>query len=44
MRATKSFLRSAFDAIIEARAREAARTVAYYQSYSNLDADEPAKR
>lgn len=44
MSASKSFLRSAFDAIIEARTREAERTVAYYQRNTNLDATKTDKR
>ncbi len=44
MRATKSFFRSALDAIIEARTREAARTIAYFHGDSDLDTAKPAKR
>ncbi len=44
MRANKSFLRSAFDAVIEARTREAARTIAYYQRNSNLGIGTSDKR
>jgi len=44
MRANKSFLRSAFDAIIEARTREAERTVAYYQRNSDLYTTTSGKR
>ena len=44
MREHKNFFRAAFDAMIEARSREAERMVAYYKSTVDLDAPETLKR
>lgn len=44
MRDHKNYFRAAFDAVIEARTREAERIVAYYRANNGIDTQDMPKR